>query len=279
MKLTDLKPNKMLLEGGQALKGTSAVSQADARALGPKIVQAVRKALDLPAEKVRMIGSAGNKPDGELSGDIDIAVETNDIEKVRAAVQQLGAQGKFRHMPGINIYAFAYQHGKSLIQVDLMPVPSIKYAEWSFSAVTDDLKAGLKGAHRNELLFAIAKHADRRVTKATDDGKPLEAERYYYDLGKGLMLGKSSHVGKKGQPLKSGKLMSKETVSVDPEEVTKFLFGTSFKAQDVATFQGALNAILSTEFKYANARSEILQTAAKGILGKGLQMPAQLRSA
>jgi len=262
---------QLLVEGGQAVKGTSPIGQSDARKLGPQIATQVAQALKLSSSKVKMIGSAGKKPHDQMSGDIDIAIETDDIEAVKALAEKLAVQGKFKHMKGINVYSFAAQNGEQLVQVDLMPVSNIKYATWSFAAHEDDLKKGLKGAHRNELFFAIAKHAESKVLKQTADGKPLHVERHFYDLGKGLMKGVRSYEGKKGQAVKGTKTLNKTIVTFKPDEIAKKLFGDSFKADDVATFDGALQAIKSPKFKYAAQRDEILDTAMKGIKKKGLK--------
>lgn len=264
---------QLLVEGGRAVKGTSPISQSDARKLGPQLATQVARELGLPGSKVKMVGSAGKKPTDQLSGDLDIAVETDDLEAVKACAEKLAVQGKFKHMKGINVFSFAAQNGEQLVQVDLMPVASIKYAQWSFAAHEDDLKNGLKGAHRNELFFAIAKHAEPKVLKQTADGKPLQVERLFYDLGKGLMKGVRSYEGKKGQAVKGAKMLKKETVTFKPDEVAKLLFGDSFKAEDVATFDGALRAIKSAKFRYKALRDEILDTAMKGIKKKELKLP------
>jgi hypothetical protein len=264
---------QLITEGGLAVKGTSPIGQSDARKLGPQLAAQVAKELNLPTSKVKMIGSAGNKPHDQMSGDIDIAVETDDIESVKAVAEKLAVQGKFKHMKGINVYSFAAQNGTQLVQVDLMPVEDIKYASWSFSAHEDDLKQGLKGAHRNELFFAIAKHAEPKVLKQTSDGKPLQVERLFYDLSKGLMRGVRSFEGKKGQAVKGAKMLSKEVITTKPDMVAKLLFGDSFKAADVATFAGALAAIKSPKFRYKAQREEILETAKKGIKKKELKDP------
>ena len=266
----------LLVEGGRAVKGTSPISQSDARKLGPQIATEVARELGLPSSKVKMVGSAGKKPTDQLSGDLDIAVETDDLEAVAKVAEKLAVQGKFKLMKGINVYSFAAQNGEQLVQVDLMPVVNIKYAQWSFSAHEEDLKQGLKGAHRNELFFAIARHAEPKVLKQTDDGKPLQVERYFYDLGKGLMKGVRSYEGKKGKVTKGAKMLSKDTVTYKPDQIAKLLFGDSFKAEDVATFDGAMRAIRSPKFKYKAQRDEILDTAMKGITKKELKTPSGL---
>jgi len=266
----------LLTEGGRAVKGTSPISQSDARKLGPQLATQLARELKLSGSKVKMVGSAGKKPEDQLSGDIDIAVEIDDLEAVKEVVEKLAVQGKFKHMKGINIYSFAAQNGEQLVQVDVIPVSSIKFAIWSYAATEDDLKQGLKGAHRNELFFAIARHADPKVLKKTADGKPLEIERLFYDLSNGLMRGKRSYEGKKGQVTKGAKVLSKDVVSAIPNEVAKYLFGDGFAAKDVETFDSTLSAIQSSDFRYKEQRDEILDTALKGIKKKELKIPKSL---
>lgn len=273
MKLLEYLESAVLLEGGAAIKSSSKVTQAEARALIPDLLVKVMKVLKLPKAKIKAIGSAGNKPNADdMSGDIDIAVEI-DRDAVEKALPELAYDGKsYKAMKGINIYSFGAEHGKKIVQIDLMPVDNIKYAEWAYQANPTDLQQGLKGAQRNELFFAIAKHAYHKVLKTGKDGKPLEVERYFYDLGKGLMSGVQTRAGKK-KDKKNFTTTGKKIITNDPAKITKLLFGAGVKPSDVATFNGALAVIKSDSFPYPEKRDEILDMARKGIVKKGLKVP------
>lgn len=267
--------DSILLEGGAALK-TSPISQVEARKVLPEIIKQVSAALGIPKSHIKQIGSAGKKPkDEDTSGDIDLAVkaEASDVEE---ALGGLAYDGKtYKAMKGINVFSFAYDLGERTVQVDLMPVANVNYAEWASQANESDLKDGLKGSHRNELYFAVAKHIDPQVIKRDLDGSPLILKRYFYDLQKGLMLGTQTREGKK-KSSKNLKTVEKKILTDDPAKVTQFLFGEHVTPDQVATFKGTLAAIKSPKFPHKAMRDDIIEMAKTGMKNKGLSVPDYL---
>lgn len=265
----------ILLEGGAALK-TAPISQSDARKAIPDIITQVASALNIPKSKIKLLGSAGKKPkDDDTSGDIDLAVQI-EAEAVEKVLKDLAYDNKtFKSMKGINVFSFAYDLGGSTVQVDLMPVASVQYAEWASQANEEDLKDGLKGSNRNELFFAIAKHIDPKIIKRDLDGSTLILQRHFYDLQKGLMTGTQSRERKK----KAGKnftTIEKKVVTDDPIKVTKFMFGDHVTPDQVSSFRGTLAAIESPKFPFKAVRKEIIEMAKKGMVSKGLPVPNYL---
>lgn len=274
--------NTPILEGGAAIKGSSKVTQAEVREVAPKLLKKISEVLGLKKTEIAIIGSAGKKPEpSDLSGDIDVAVQC-EPEVVEKKLKELAYDdssdvgGKFKAMAGINVFSFAYPIGNKYVQVDLMPVQNLKYAEWSFQANPEDLKQGLKGAQRNELFFAIAKHMPQEILQVDDNDKPLEIKRYFYDLARGLMQGVKSRLGKKGKPLKNFSTKEKKVISNDPDKVTKLLFGDNVDPKMVSTFDGALEAIKSPKFPHKDKVNDILDLALEGIKKKGLKVPSSL---
>jgi len=262
-----------LLEGGQAVKGVAKVTQAEVREAAPSLLKLIASELGVKQSMIAIIGSAGKKPDpADLSGDIDVAVQC-DADVVEKALPKLAAQKKYKAMRGIGVFSFAHEVGSKLVQVDLMPVKSLKFAEWSFQANPADLKQGLKGAHRNEIFFAIAKHMPQEVTETDDDGKPLKIKRYFYDLSRGLMQGIKSRVGKRSTPNKNFSTVEKHLVTDDPTKITRLMFGKSTSPEEVSTFEGALTALRSDNFPQPDQLSNIIKTLADGIKNKGLTLP------
>lgn len=270
--LSDLQ---ILSEGGAALKGTESITQKEANEAMHGLIHKIANELGIPATDIARIGSAGKKERPEaLSGDIDLAVKANPVE-INAAISNLAHDKKlYRAMPGLNVFAFAHKlsNGK-LVQVDLMPTDNLEYAQWSLAAHDHDLKAGLKGAHRNELFFAIAKNAN--LIKRDEQGETVELDRYFYDLTRGLMRGTQSRKTDK-KLLKNFRTINKDLISNDPHEISEILFGRGTSPNKVATFEGALDAILSSRFPYGPARRDILEMAAEGLRKKGLKVPPSL---
>lgn len=267
----------VLLEGGNAIKGASKVSQAEIKEVSSDLINLISDTLYLSTSKVKIVGSAGKKPDPEdLSGDIDIAIECSP-KLVEDKLKSLSKNN--RAMPGINVFSFAYEINGKQVQVDLIPVSNIKYAEWSYQADADDLKAGLKGAHRNELMFAIAKYLNNKVMerdKKTDE--PIKIKRYFYDLSQGLMIGVQSRIGKRGKIVKNFSTQDKKLFTNDPKKITKIFFGDHVSPDQVLGFQGTFDAIMSPEFPGAKFRDKILEQARQGIKNKGLVIPSIMKS-
>ena len=265
-----------LLEGGKAIKNVEKISQEEVRKISGELIKKIAEALNIKVTKVKLIGSAGRKPDpSDLSGDLDIAVEC-EPEVAEAAIKKLASNGSFRSMRGINVFSFAHEVGNKFVQVDLMPVQNIKFAEWSYQANPEDLKQGLKGAQRNELFFAIAKNMPQEVIEAEKDGTPIVLKRFFYDLSKGLMEGIKSRKGKKKALMKNFSTTEKKLITDDPEKITKMMFGSKFNASQVETFDGTLKVIRSEDFQYHDQVSKILDLAKKGITDKGLKLPDSL---
>ena len=264
-----------LFEGVQAIKGSSKITQKEVLEVAPELLSQICHALDLPKSKVKLIGSAGKKPDPEdLSGDLDVAVECS-REQAEKVISELG-KGNSKPMKGIGVYSFAYEVGNKFVQVDLMPVNNIKYAEWSYQANIEDLKLGLKGAHRNELMFATAKYMPQEILDKEQNGDIIATKRYFYDLAKGLMQGIKTRKTKKGKVGKNFSTIDKSVVTDNPNEVAAKMFGKGVTAEQVSTFAGVLAAIRSADFPQHDQVAKILDLAKQGIKGKGLKIPSDL---
>jgi hypothetical protein len=266
---------ELLLEGGKALKHTSGIKQKHVKALLAELLPKIAKELSLDPSRVLPIGSAGRKLNPEAkSGDIDIAVQTDDIEAVKRAIETLGSAGQHRQMPGISVYSFAAKHPEGLVQVDLMPVASIKLAAWAFYSAESDMLAGLKGSHRNELLFSLAKHVAMEYM-SVDGIVDAQRTRYQLSLNKGLFKVKQSKVGKKGIAVKNYTTIERTLLSIEPDEICELLFGYKVPASQVLSFADAWRALNDSRFTLK--KKEIIDSAIEGLERKELALPAQLR--
>lgn len=276
MKLFEICQPSLLLEGGKAIKGVSKITQAEVKATTPDLLKTIGDVLELSSTKIKLIGSAGKKPqDSDLSGDLDIAVEI-DPGLVEKHLKKLAGVNEYRVMRGINVFSFAHPVGDKLVQVDLIPVDNINFAEWSYQANSADLAQGLKGAQRNELFFAIAKHMPQEVLKSGDDGEPVEIKRYFYDLSRGVMTGTRSRINAKGKVGKNFATVDKKVLSNDPVKICQLLFGKGVTPEQASTFDGTLKAIKSPKFPHREKTKEILQCTLIGIKNKGLKIPHSL---
>lgn len=265
-----------ILEGGAAIKGSQPLTQAEAREISMHVIRDLKRLLKLESKQIATVGSAGLKGPDELSGDIDIAVMA-DVTLVKTAVESMALDGRFRHMPGLNVYSFAKLHGSKVAQVDIIPTTSIALAKWAYHNDPADLKLGLKGSHRNELLFAIAKHAEY-VSKGKDaTGADSARERLVFDLSRGLYRFVQDRAGKKGLT-KSFATRDKVLLTSDPDKICARLFGDGVTAKQVMTFGDALKLVLSPSFKHKRVLPQILARAVEGLERKKLVVPHELRA-
>jgi hypothetical protein len=267
--------SKLLLEGGNALKGTVGIKQKHVAALHAAVIPKIAKELRLSTTQVLPIGSAGRKPNPEdVSGDVDIAIQTLDIPAVQAAIERLGAATSHRSMSGINVYSFGWPHPDGVVQVDLMPVSNLKLAAWAFYSADADMQAGLKGSHRNEVLFALAKYV---AMKHHGIGPVPDAERdrYQLDLNFGLFKTKQSRMGKKG-PVKSYSTVNKELLTSDPDEICRLLFGYNVPASALLSLDDVMRALHDDRFAFAKARADVIAAAIAGCERKELELPTAL---
>lgn len=266
----------LILEGGSAIKGSHPLTQAEAREISMHAIRDLKALLKLESTQIAVVGSAGLKAPDQLSGDIDIAVVA-DVAAVKRAVEQLALDGRFKHMPGLNVFSYAKLHGNKVAQVDVIPTTSIKLAKWAYHNDPADLKLGLKGSHRNELLFAIAKYAEYVSTAKDQDGKDSARIRLVFDLSRGLYRFTQDRAGKRGLK-KSFSTVTKQLVTSDPDEICARLFGDGVTAKQVLTFDDALKLMLSSSFKHKGKLKEIIERAITGLEQKKLVVPHELRT-
>lgn len=267
--------HEQLLEGGNAIKSTTGIKQKHVKALLAELLPKIAIALGLSQIQLLPIGSAGKKPNPEdVSGDVDIAVQTTDIERVRLVIEQLGLNGSCKAMPAINVYSFEASHPEGTVQIDLMPVPDLKLAAWSFYSADEDMKLELKGSHRNELLFALAKHC-AMTYQAVGLIAEGERTRYQLNLNHGLFKVKQSKIGKRGTAVKSYSTISKEFITSDPDQICKILFGYDVPAGAVLSFNDALRALIDLRFGYS-CRVKVIEATVDGLNRKGLKLPIGL---
>jgi hypothetical protein len=289
-------PQFTLKEGGNAVEGVGPINQENVEATMAVIYKELLPALGLSKSDTASLGSTGKKGPGQQSGDIDLAVsvqaltKNNNIETpadlytfIEQTLQKF--TDRTRIMGGIGIVTCAWpisntdgkQEGE-FVQLDIMTVDSVDWARWAFFAPSFD-QSPYKGLYRNEILYAIARYMDYESLETALDKEGVEVDarwkRKFYDLGKGILSGEQSRMGKKGI-VKTVKTLNKEILSQNPEEAVTMFFGPDFKPNDMLTWEQAFAAIMDSDFIHADHRQEILQMTKQGILNKGYPIPPEL---
>jgi hypothetical protein len=267
----------LLLEGGAAIKGSSKVSQVEARHLIPDLADKIAKVTKIDREKIKAVGSAGKKPsDNDMSGDIDFAIECNPDILVKSLAELSHDGEAYKAMSNINVYSFGTKINGKVIQVDMVPVHNIDFAVWSYISDPDDLAKGLKGAQRNEVMFAVAKHVDLKKIKDEKTKETIELDRHFFDLSKGLMRGVQTRKKPNGKLGKGFTTIDKNVITNDPKEVSEKMFGKDANPEKLKTFDGVWEAIHGENFPWKNSLDDIIKMTKDGIKKKNLKMPDQL---
>lgn len=225
--------------------------------------------LDLDEVKSSLLGStektlAGKQQD---SGDIDIAVEEGSVNREEVIQKMLDATGTDEiHRAGAGVFSFAVPvPGGRKVQIDLMFVPSKKWAKFSFHSAPD---SKYKGAVRSLLFVNMMKQIfepgkDLEI-KDPDDGEPVIRVRRSFKADVGLeRLFKVRPMRKdgKGRTKNMGKATAAEVAAelkrmglddkfdpnpdpiTDPDQAAKLMFGNGVRAEDVMSVEQIVNLI------------------------------------
>lgn len=249
-----------------------------------------------PNDSLFIIGSTGKKPD---SGDIDIALDANILYKNSIIISLIKLNERcasLGYVSTINSMTFDMLHvaypqqknGKKFVQIDLLLT---KYPDFTkfFMFSPSNTESKYKGAHRNELLHAIARVISERPIKENKNEELVKWSQIDVTHD-GLYVQYKTLIDKDGIRLKYkntdedleesyAKIYKTYPISHDPQYVIKFLIGNKYSFQDISTFEKLFNIIKNDKkFKYRNVSNEILEEAARTLKEKEnrLEFPKEL---
>jgi hypothetical protein len=217
--------------------------------------------------KDNLLGSTGHTLAGHRtsSGDIDIAIEEGryDKDKLVSAMTKATGLEKAKSVGG-STYSFPVRvAADKKVQVDLMFVPSEKWARFGFHAA---LNSQHKGITRNLLLVNLMKRMfekDKDVVVKGDDGEEIVRVRRGFKMDRGLERiyrvapmrkdGKGRVALRAGTPVEVEaelkKLGRQEKFSkdpdaiLDPDKAAEFMFGPGVKAKDILSAEQVIKLI------------------------------------
>lgn len=287
----------LLLEGGNATEkyGVERANKQDIE----KAIELVSKALqvDLKIISAGLLGStevtlAGQKQD---SGDIDIAMSTDDIDMDEVNKKMLtlcNNEGSLNR--GTSIGSYAVDVGGKKVQVDLMFVKSKDWAKFIYHSA-HGRGSNYQGVVRNFLLMAavrytqepgkdiIIKKKDDVIARASRALKPdTGLERLFKMATTSKRSGKMGRNLQKVEPAqlqqhidslvgKPVKFSHDAEIINDPDEVAKFIFGSNVKAKDIMTAEQVIERIK----KLPNA-AEIFKAARADLENSNLPIPKEM---
>lgn len=289
---------QFLLEGGKATEkfGTVRANQADMKSA----IKFVSKhaGIDEKLLAARLLGSARLTYKGAQkdSGDIDIAVSTEEFDKESVVSKLKSATGMTPHVTGGSTYSFAVpvESGRK-VQVDLMFVPDVEWAKFSHHAAEGSKH---KSGVRNELIHSALKWSmepgkDLRIKDASGNDIVRASRAYKLDQGVERIFklaplrkdgkGRVKSVAKADpneiqkaldQIGHSGKFAKTPDVIRDPDVFAKLLFGPTVSGKDMLSTEQMIGLIKKYKAKYAD---EIFKDAVKGMKRLNFQVPDELK--
>lgn len=288
---------QFLMEGGAATSAlnTTRATKADIEAA----LKFVEQHTGIPYDKLvdNLLGSTGHTLAGKKkdSGDIDIAVEEGRYDKKDLVEKMKAATGMDKvHQTGAGVFSFAVPTGKDRkVQVDLMFVPSEKWAKFGYHGAVDSKH---KGSVRNMLLVNVMKRIfekDKDIS-VYDDKHDVEAVRVRrgFKMEGGLERlfrvapmrkdGKGRVAPRKGTPEevdailkqlgRSDKFSRDPDPILDPDKAAEFMFGKGVKAKDLLSAEQVIKHI----FKRPD-HAEIFKDAIKDIEALDQPIPDEIR--
>ena len=237
-------------------------------------------------KQIFLLGSTGKK---ESSGDLDLGFDLtfnkNDIS-IESAIGQLYDYIKSISQSEVKINEFTHdmihfgfpqydKHGNLVgktVQVDILFTVTPEFCKFYMYSPSEK-ESSFKGAHRNDLLRAIAKVISFQPTKIDDNGNLLTWIQFdlcsngMFNCVKTIVDENDNHLkwGDTDEDLEIGYAvdLSKKLISADPNEVIKYLIGNKYKISDIDTFEKLLNIIEhDNDFKFSFIKDKILAEAA-----------------
>jgi Family of unknown function (DUF6267) len=157
-----------LLEGGNVFKGPQGepLTQRINRADVPATIHWIEQVTGIEFPKDRWLGSTGKKP---TSGDLDLAVDLNEVSKEQLA----GILSQFVQSQGADPREYVSKRGevhfktpiggnanRGFVQTDFMFFPNLDWGSFYYSGGED---SEYKGMNRNVLMSSIAKQQGLKV--------------------------------------------------------------------------------------------------------------------
>ena len=246
--------------------------------------------------KMNLLGSTPQTLSGakQDSGDVDIAVDASKYGEKEIVQKMLDATGQDEiHRAGKGVFSFAVPvEGGNKVQVDLMLVPSTKWARWAFHSAPG---SKYKAAVRSLLLVNMMKQVfedGKDLEVDGEDGEPAIRVRRSFKADTGLeRLFKVRAMRKdgKGRTKNLGKVTAKEVQTeltrmgldhkfdprpdpiTDPDQAAALMFGAGVKAKDILSVEQIIKLILKRK-----DAEEILRNTMDDLKDQDLEVPPEL---
>lgn len=257
----------LLNEGGNAVKSERIPAEVALKLY--KDIEAVVTSKFTGVE-LRVLGSVGKKKAGDTNGDIDIAINVTEVDKLINIINVCFPNCEVIPSFGIGVVSIGYQYtykGKDMIgQVDFMCQEDLDWAEFFYSSpdYTKD-ESFYKASLRNHLMGLVVSEIPTQEAPTMVDGQ--YETRYKHTLS---MLGLSKQFldyrGKKGLLKNPKKIKEMERfITKNKYELVEFMFN-SRDLSIVNSLESLWNAIHGSLFRYPEVVKNIEERFFKEVL-------------
>ena len=278
-----LRNTSLLLEGGHAFPNVSRINQENVAATLQDIYEKLLPEMHLTEKDVSVLGSTGKKLPGGTSGDIDLAIDRKKLlsknhikdegeylawaEKLAKKFDVKTSIDKKYGFNAVSLrWPIANVDGKQndkFVQLDFVLPKNMDFVKWGMWTPQEiEGEENPKSAIRNMLFLAIGRAKREILAVDTIPGEgdvPVKMKRYNYVYNEGLYLVTRERKKKRnGDYASSWTITDKEFITDDPDKITKILFGSSVKADDIKTVKEVWDVLKKSDmWKDKAMRKEI----------------------
>lgn len=237
-----------------------------------------------------ILGSAGKKPEEQLSGDLDIGVSMDQIASANnlklsqvldwliKKLEEMGYEAKpLRGFSQVSIpFPIEGRVTEETVQVDFMLSNNLNWTKFIYSS--PDYSKGeskYKQAYRNFLLSAVISGYEYEVLKKSEKGVPIEVRKYSLRHDRGVYQLTKSFAGKEGGIIKAGKTTpgGEKFLTQTPEEVVDFFLGKEYTPEDISSFEKLYDIVFNKPSKVSGAKDLIRKLFIDSITKAKLPIP------
>ena len=256
------------------------INQENVEATLDDIYRRLLPKLGLTKDDVASVGSTGKKLPGGTSGDIDLAMPQEKVMKgtgcetpeefidycqdIFDELDVYDATAKGYGWKSVSCFwPIANEDGKQdnkYVQLDFVITTNMRFVTWGMHGSQevpvpdgenpDDVNP--KSGVRNAIFEAIARGGHVKILGYADipgEGKhqPVEMERYDYKFNVGLSKVKRARKQKRDGSYTDWKVVDKEFVTDDPDQIIHILYGDDVNADDIMTTKDAWDALIDSD--------------------------------
>ena len=247
--------------GGNAIKEARPLQQDELRPTYEWVEQNVLPLLGLTKRDAIPTGSFCKKKQGETSGDIDVSFKAKKFldeglkfEEVATSINLIliGEGFETKLVKGFDLVSIKVpikgDEKNGYAQVDLIPTTDLKWAKFMYhSPNLGEGESKYKGAVRNSLLMAIVSESTKENLKLFEN-QIAEYKSLAIRFPTGVWNMKRSFVGKKGEIIKTSKVIESKFVTNNPQDVIDLILGKGYKVDAANSFETLWEIIHRKDF-------------------------------